>query len=86
MAPVVRRLGAERDRHRHLRHHGRAAAADQAPSIRNTLQIGAGGSNRGIHAGRAGADHQHIGPDLGFDLHWIGIGPGHSYPCAMRRT
>ena len=70
MAPVVRRLGAERHRDRHLRHHGRAAAADQAPVDQQHAAAGAGGLDRGIHAGRAGADHQHVG----FDPHRLGHG------------
>ena len=76
MAPVVGRLGAERDRDRHLRHHGRAAAADQAAVDQQHAAAGARRLDRGVHAGRAGADHQHIG----FDLHRLG------HPAVMRRT
>ena len=64
IAPMVRRLGAERDGNRHLRHHGGAAAADQASVDQQHLTAGAGGLDRGVHPGRAGADHQHIGLQL----------------------
>ena len=60
MSPVVRRLGAECDCHRHLSHHGRAAAADQAAISEQHAATRAGGLERRIHAGSAGTDHQHI--------------------------
>ena len=60
MAPVVRRLGAERDRDRHLRHHGGAAAADQAAVGEQHAGARARRLDRRIHAGGAGADHQHV--------------------------
>ena len=66
MVPVVRRLRAERDRDCHLRHHGGAAAADQAAVGEQHVSAGARGLDRREHAGGAGADHQ----DVGFGTHW----------------
>ena len=82
MAPVVRRLGAERHRDRHLRHHGRAAAADQAAVDQQHAAAGARRLDRGIHAGRAGADHQHIG----FDLHRLGHGDSCRHAANLSRA
>ena len=61
IAPVVRHLLAERHRHRHLRHHGRAAPADQAAIDQQHRRVRLVGRDRGGHAGRAGTDHQHVG-------------------------
>ena len=85
MAPVVGRLGAERHRDRHLRHHGRAAAADQAAVDQEHAAAGARRLDRGIHAGRAGADHQHVG----FDLHRArraAVMEPHLIACSQRGT
>jgi hypothetical protein len=57
MAPVVGRLRAERDRHRHLRHDGGAAAADQAAIGEEDAATRARGLDRRIHAGGARSDH-----------------------------
>ena len=67
MRPVIGRLGAERNRDRHLRHHGGAAAPDQAAVGEQHVAAGARGLDRGIQAGGAGADHQ----DVGFGAHRI---------------
>jgi hypothetical protein len=64
IGPVVRRLRAERDGDRHLRHHGRAATPDQAAVDEHDRRAGARRLDRCIHAGRAGADHQHVGRRL----------------------
>ena len=64
IAPVVRRLRAERDRDRHLRHHGGAAAADQAAVGEQHAAAGARGLDRRIHAGAARSDDQHVGFDM----------------------
>src|ERR1700730_17324798 len=62
--PSVRRFLAKRHRHSHLRHHGGAAAADQASVGEQHLRAAARRLDRRIHAGGAGADHQHVGVDL----------------------
>jgi hypothetical protein len=64
MAPVVGDFLAERHRHRHLRHDGRPAAADQAAIDQEDTAARPRRLDRGIHAGRAGADHQHVGVNL----------------------
>ncbi len=66
--PVVGRLVAQRHGDRHLRHHGGAAAADQAAVDQEHVAAGARRLDRGVHARRAGADHQHVG----LDLHGLG--------------
>ena len=63
-APVVRRLRTERDGDGHLRHHGGAAAADQAAVGEQHAAAGARGLDRRIHAGAARSDDQ----DVGFDM------------------
>ena len=65
MAPVVRRLRAERDRDRHLRHDGGAAAPDQAAVGEEDAAARAGSLDRRIHAGAARSDDQ----DVGFHVH-----------------
>ena len=55
---------AERDRDRHLRHHGGAAAADQAAVGEQHLRAGARRLDRRIHAGAARSDHEHVGLDM----------------------
>ena len=60
MTPVVRRLGAECDCHRHLSHYGRTAAADKAAIGEQHVAPRASRLERRIHAGSAGTDHQHI--------------------------
>ena len=65
-APVIRRLRAERDRDRHLRHDGGAAASDQAAVEQEHTATCARGLDRGIHAGAARSDDQ----DVGFDMHF----------------
>jgi hypothetical protein len=60
MTPVVGRLGAECDCHRHLSHYGRTAAADQAAIGEQHVAPGASRLDRRIHAGSAGTDHKHI--------------------------
>ena len=64
VAPVVGRLRAERHRDRHLRHHGGAAAADQAAVGEQDAAAGARGLDRRIHAGAARSDDQHVGLDM----------------------
>ena len=61
--PRVRRFLAERARHRHLRHHGGAAAADQAAIGQQHMRAVARRLDRRIHARGAGADDQHVGVD-----------------------
>jgi hypothetical protein len=63
MLRVVGRLFAERDRDRHLRHHGGAAAADQAAIGEQHAGTAARRLDRRIHAGGAGANHQRVGVD-----------------------
>ena len=71
MVPVVGRFLAERGRHRHLRHHGGAAASDQAAIGEQDVRAAARRFDRGVHAGGAGADHQHVGLDGdGFRACW----------------
>ena len=67
VAPVVGRLLAERDRHRHLRHHGGAAAPDQAAVGHEHRGAGARRLDRRIHAGAARSDDQ----DVGLDMHGV---------------
>ena len=78
-APVIRRLRAERDRDRHLRHDGGAAAADQAAVEQEHVATCARSLDRGIHAGAARSDDQ----DVGFDMHFACLGsllmPGHPW-------
>src|SRR5262249_28428382 len=52
-APVIRRLRPERDRDRHLRHNGGAAAPDQTPFDEEAAAPRARGLDRRIHAGAA---------------------------------
>ena len=75
MLPIVRRFFAKRRRHRHLRHHGGAAAADQAAVGEQHFCAAARSLDRRIHAGGAGADHQHVGVDVhGFRSHYVTLG------------
>jgi hypothetical protein len=60
MLPVVRRLSAQGYGDRHLRHHGGAAAADQATVGEQHLAAGARRLDRRIHAGSARTDHQDV--------------------------
>src|SRR5947208_16497751 len=71
-APVIRRLRAERGGNRHLRHDGRAAAADQAAVDEENAATRARGLDRRIHAGTARSDDQ----DVGFDVHGLGLAAG----------
>ena len=70
VAPVVGRLGPERGRNRHLRHHGGAAAADQAALGEHDVYPRARGRDRRIHAGASRPDDQDIGLNMhGFMAH-----------------
>src|SRR5262249_38749974 len=62
--PVIRRLGAESACDRHLGHHGRAAASDQAPVDQNDGRSGARSGDGGVHAGAPGADDEHVGSEM----------------------
>jgi hypothetical protein len=73
MAPMVGRLRPERDRDRHLRHHGRAAASDQAAVGEKHLRARARRLDRRIHAGAARSDDQ----DIRFHMHGFGA---HAHP------
>ena len=73
-APVIRRLRTEGDRDGHLRHHGRAAAADQAAVGEQHAAARAGGFDRRIHAGPARSDDQ----DVGFDMRGASVHAGGS--------
>jgi hypothetical protein len=64
MAPVVGRLLAERCRDRHLRHHGGAAASDQAAVGEQDFAAVTRRLDRRIHAGAARSDHEHVGLDM----------------------
>ncbi len=67
VAPMVRRLGAERHGDRHLRHHGGAAAPDQAAIGQEDARAGARRLDRRMHAGAARSDDQ----DVGLDVHGV---------------
>jgi len=71
MAPVIRRFGAEGDRHSHLCHYGGAAAANQAALGKQHTGAFACRLDRRVHAGGPGADHQ----DISFGAHgiWHGL-------------
>ena len=64
IGPVIRRFLAERDRDRHLRHHRRAAAPDQAAVGEQHGRPGARRLDRRIHAGAACSDDEHVGLDV----------------------
>ena len=78
--PVVGAFLAQRRRHRHLRHHRGAAAADEALVGEQHLPgPGPRGGDRGIHAGAAGPDDQHIALEVGH----AGVGHAGGFtPCA----
>ncbi len=78
IGPMIRRLRTERDRDRHLRHHGGAAAADQAAVRQQYPGTRLRRLDRRIHAGSARSDHEHVG----FDMH----GPGHGKPLVVSLT
>ena len=67
VAPMVGRLRAERDRDRHLRHDGGAAAPDQAAVDEKDAAARARRLDRRIHAGAARSDDQ----DVGLDMHGV---------------
>ncbi|MNL45229.1 hypothetical protein D3C87_1678600 [compost metagenome] len=69
MAPMVFGLLAQRGGHRHLRHDGRAAAADQAAVGQHHPAARLRGCHGGAHARRARADHQDVGVDIKFAHH-----------------
>ena len=79
VTPMIGRLGAERDGDRHLRHHGGAAAADQAAVGEQHVAAAARRLDRGVHAGGAGADHQ----DVRFRTHRFG---SHATSATNTRT
>jgi hypothetical protein len=68
---MIRDFRAERHCNRHLRHHRRAAAADQAAVKQQHPALGARRLDRRIHPGGAGANHQHIG----FGVHHFATHP-----------
>src|SRR5258708_11510468 len=68
--PMIRRLRTERDCDRHLRHHGGAAAADQAAVHQQHPGTRLRGLYRRIHTGGARSDYEHVG----FDMHGLGHG------------
>ena len=80
VAPVVGDFLAERDRDRHLRHDGGAAAPDQAAVGEKDAAAGARRLDRRIHAGAARSDDQ----DVGLDMHGVGdcAGVGHVRHCS----
>ena len=65
MLPVIRHVLAERGRHGHLRHDGRAAAPDQAAVDEQHADVLLRGRERGRHAGAARADDEHVGREMG---------------------
>jgi hypothetical protein len=72
MAPMIGCLRPERDRDRHLRHHGRAAASDQAAVGEKHLRARARRLDRRIHAGAARSNDQ----DVGLHMHGFGAHAG----------
>jgi hypothetical protein len=63
--PIVVALLGERGGDGHLRHDRRAAAADQTlVEEHNAPGTGARSRDRGVHAGAARADNQHIGVEM----------------------
>jgi hypothetical protein len=62
--PMIRGLFAEGCCDRHLRHHGRPAAADQAAVGKNDRSALPRRFQRRIHACATGADHQNVGCDM----------------------
>jgi hypothetical protein len=76
MKPVVGHLAPDRGRHRHLRHHGRASASDEAAVGEQHAASGASRLDRRIHPGRSRADDQ----DVGMGLHRLWSGRCHDRP------
>jgi hypothetical protein len=60
IAPMVGSFRAKCDRDCHLRHHCRAAAADQAAVGEKHLTAAAGRLNRRVHTCGAGSNHQNV--------------------------
>ena len=58
---VIQAAFLERDRDGHLRHDGRAAAPDEAPVGEDHRAAPARRLDRGVHAGAARSDHEHVG-------------------------
>jgi hypothetical protein len=81
-APVVRRLRTECHGDGHLRHHGGAAAADQAAVGEQDTAASARGFDRRIHAGAARSDDQ----DVGFDMPGSSAHAGVPYPALISQS